>query len=203
MAIEHDQPHILEWLLTQPGIDVNRTPYMCSNIAFLLPMAMEDDLQRTRIRYLCVLIRAGMLPICDKSNVFQYLVYFHRYAIRHLFRKSDVIARLMEYAIYTFDRLSHGALPVDICRGPEGSAQLLEFFVRASDAVRSLIIAHVPVDSLVDVIIAYISGPGGIQQEAEGPGADAAGAVGDEDSSHWFSQHSFNDRMLDGEPSHI
>lgn len=158
MAIDHNRPRILEWLLAQPGTDVNKTPFTCSNIAFLLPLTRLASFQQFRIGYLCTLIRAGMSIVNDDgSSVFHHIASVDQTAVHDLFCNHDVVAKLMEYAICALEP-SEGHSLTSICSGPDGSADIREFLVRAASAVRTLIIAHVTVDALVNVIVAYISG---------------------------------------------
>jgi hypothetical protein len=73
-----------------------------------------------------------------------------------LFRREGVVAKLMEYAVYVFERSTHGHRPQDLYEG--SGMQLSAFFDRAAMTVRTLIIVHVPILPLVDMILCYISG---------------------------------------------
>jgi hypothetical protein len=157
LAMFGDRPTVLEWLIKQPGIDVNKPTRSGSSTTALLFSLPDPHVDW--VWYLCILVRAGMsLAGHDKYNVniFHNIRTSQPQDIRRLFRNRDVVSKLMEYAVYVFERSEGWYRPPDNC--PAANKQLMTFFNRADKAVRTPLTHRVPIPPLVDMILSYISG---------------------------------------------
>jgi hypothetical protein len=163
MAIEHNKPHILQWLVTQPGIDVDRLPLHTNRptAALLFESIWVPEERCLDIQYLCILLRAGMSPTSAEPltgfTLFHSLACTNESGIIHVLGQEDITQKLLEYAAYAFEPSANGIRPIN-ARGSI-SPTFANFFKRAEKALCLVVSVHMPVAVLSDIIVSYITQP--------------------------------------------
>jgi hypothetical protein len=157
MAIEYKQLHILEWLVVQPGIDVDKLP-MDSNrptLPTLLRPIRVGERTRSNVQCLCILLRAGMTLMSEDPvtgfNIFHYMVG-SQFKMACLMEQEDIAQRLLEHAACAFEPTKAGR-PGDTTRSPP----FMDFLKRAETMLCLTVSVHIPVSALTTIIVSYIT----------------------------------------------
>jgi hypothetical protein len=162
-AIQHNQHHILEWLIAQPGIDVNKLPMESIRpiVQHLFRFMGSGSQEHFHTRCLCTLLRAGATLVVEdpysEFHMFHWLAGTSESDIAYLMAQEDIMQKLLEYSAYAFEPSKKtGRLVV---RYKSISPAFVDLLRRAENMLWLAVSVHIPVSALTTVIVSYIIQP--------------------------------------------
>jgi hypothetical protein len=161
MAMLYNQPHILEWLVAQPGIDVNRIPvYSTStNAEWLFRPSGTEAKDALFMRDLCTLLRAGMtLMEQDPTtgfHIFHLLAQTSASNVILVTGQEDIAQKLLNYAACAFEPNAKVERPAELYAS--ASPPFAAFLARLIETLRCVVGIHVPVSALAGIVVSYIT----------------------------------------------
>jgi hypothetical protein len=161
LAINYNQPHILEWLVAQPRIDVNKTPLGSTRPTvqhLFRRVGVTEEQEHFHMQCLCTLLRVGMSVMdedpCTEYRMFHWLAGTSESNITYLMGQEDIVQKLLEYAAYAFEPGKKTGRPAALYNSM--SPVFTDFLRRAEKVLWLAVSAYMPVSALTTVIVSYI-----------------------------------------------
>jgi hypothetical protein len=161
MAMYYDQLHILEWLLAQPGTDINKS-YVgspCNNMAILLSSTGVARLDHRNIQFLCMFLRAGLPLMAEDSltgcHIFHFLAKTTASNVTEVMAHEDIAQKLLEHVVCALEPNEKVDRPLELYAS--APPPFVSFLKHAMETLQLVVSVHIPIQPLTGIVVSYIA----------------------------------------------